>query len=507
MRQLQARLLPITTFNSGGRKGCYRRCKVFLVIGIPRILVVTALLSLPGRPGPGPPRHPHEGIGASKAEYFSWNTPSSFNPVSQKVGETSMERLCRSFPHDVLESLVQPVLHISHAGALDKIEAQLESVSACLRDLLIFSDSDEDIDGRETIDVLQGLPAAYRFANQDLSNYTYLRGLQPGPTTTSSTLDKYKFLPMVERAWMMRPGERWCLFYEADTYVVWDTLLRFLDNLDHDTPPYIGCQKPDHHRAGREAITRIASSSSGVLLSRAAMVKLLHRKAGKHGRPVQREDVRGDGVLARALKHVGVTLSGFWPLFNPFPSHAVSFSEPYWCQPVMTPNQSRPEDMRALWEWEFGQRKSDRPLLYRDLYDFHHRERPFLLKGWDNMGDSDDDNRDGFGFRYGGPQVATFEACGRACDDDTACLQYRWHMGNCTFARSVRFGEARAPIVDARSEASITPPQNDDDDEPMDETYTQTRFMSGWSVPKIARWRDEHPCGDDVGWVKPRHPK
>ncbi|KAI0473494.1 hypothetical protein GGR56DRAFT_675976 [Xylariaceae sp. FL0804] len=39
---------------------------------------------------------------------------------------------------------------------------------------------------------------------------------------------------------------------------------------------------------------------------------------------------------------------------HPFALHAVPFSESYWCQPVVTLNQSRPEDRRSLWRWEFG---------------------------------------------------------------------------------------------------------------------------------------------------------
>ncbi|KAI0010909.1 hypothetical protein F4779DRAFT_575954 [Xylariaceae sp. FL0662B] len=322
--------------------------------------------------------------GRDRPEFYQWKTLSSFTPVSQSPGGASKEQLCRSFPNHLLQHMIQPVLKIGHTENRDKVEAQLTSVSACVEDLLIFSDLDETIHGRHVIDILQDLPAAYHYDNPHFVNYTYLRHLGPAPTNDLAyaandtltingwVLDKYKFLPMVVRAWTMRPNRQWYFFYETDTYVFWDNVFRFLQNLDHDTPLYIGSPSPGRleNAEDRGSTSFFANGGPGFALSRAAVFKLLARKVGKEGDYLEaplthrwldlmKNDPCGDSILGWALHKVGIKLSGFWPLFNPHALHTIPFPQQYWCQPVLTLHKTKPEDMGKLWLWEQNRRIAD----------------------------------------------------------------------------------------------------------------------------------------------------
>ncbi|KAI1488558.1 hypothetical protein F5X96DRAFT_644916 [Biscogniauxia mediterranea] len=521
MNRLPAYIPCVSLCASGGQKGWNRRVKRFFATAIILSLFISALLTLTSKyysdatetapkvdiVDDAGRREPPKDDGPHRPEYFEWETTSAFSPVAQDIAGSSIEQLCNSFPQHLLEAVVQPVLKMGSTEDRNKIEAQLESISACIQDLLIFSDLDESLHGRQVIDILEDLPAAYHFENDDFGNYTYLRqfrskfGVFPDEANESRAidgwrLDKYKFLPMIERAWTMRPDKRWYFFYETDTYVVWDTLFRFLENLDHETPLYIGSASPGRLEDPEDpaSVTWFANGGPGFVLSRAAMARLLHRETGRDGDYLEpslshrwlellRHDPCGDSILGWALRDVGITLSGFWPMFNPYPLRGIPFSQPYWCQPVLTMHKTEPEDMIKLWKWEHGRRAIDRPMTYRDLYDFHHKDRPFYLEDWDNAG--------GDGHR--GPRVGSFAECGKACGEDMGCLQYNWHLGNCTFINSIRYGEHRAPEIP--TDAPMSPNGHE-------WTYEASRFMSGWSAPKIAQWYNEHQC-ETVQWVRP----
>ncbi|KAI1080200.1 hypothetical protein F5B20DRAFT_541251 [Whalleya microplaca] len=376
--------------SAGGHRGWNRRLRrVVTVITITCLFIITVIVlscydrrRLPIAPELRP--EPLEEDGWYRSEFFRWRTLSLFKPISQTFSGSSTEELCRSFPNHLTQHKIQPVLKIGHTEDRDRVDAQLTSVSACIKDLLIFSDLDETIHGRHVIDVLQELPAAYYYDNPHLVNYTYLRKLGPPPsddfvaaTVDSLTingweLDKYKFLPMVERAWTMRPNREWYFFYESDTYVVWDNLFRFLQNLDHDTPLYIGSPSPGRRQDPDDPLTTnyFANGGPGFALSRSAVLKLLDRKVGKDGDYLQaplthrwldlmKSDPCGDSILGWALHSVGIRLSGFWPLFNPHALHAIPFSQFYWCQPVLTLHKTKPEDMGKLWRWEQSRRVAD----------------------------------------------------------------------------------------------------------------------------------------------------
>lgn len=67
----------------------------------------------------------------------------------------------------------------------------------------------------------------------------------------------------------MRPEKRWYVFYEDDTYIVWDNMFRLLANFDPDMPWYFGSPSP-----GARGLW-IANGGPGHVLSREAIRRVV----------------------------------------------------------------------------------------------------------------------------------------------------------------------------------------------------------------------------------------
>ncbi|KHN99781.1 Fringe-like protein [Metarhizium album ARSEF 1941] len=455
----------------------------------------------------------HVGPAAYAAE-----SASHFSPVAFDDPEgTSRADLCASFPSHLLNH-VQPVLKIGHSEDGDRLRASFSSVSSCFDkdDLLVVSDTDEVVHGHRTVDVLAHLPAAcYNLtANPDFRNYMEQREMQKNGTLKDKTqtpingwiLDKYKFLPMVERAWLAKPGKAFYFFYEADTYVFWDNVFRFLQAFDPDTPIYMGSPSPGRHDADRDADTWFANGGPGVVLSRAAIKALLHRETDANGHYVEphvtekwqhlvAEDCCGDSVLGWALWNSTVQLQGYWPMFNPHPLHNIPFGDLHWCQPALTLHKTQPKDMVDLWHWEFGKRQLHRPMLYSDLWHLRLPGGHGTLKNWDN-GDWDG---------WAPPAEASInspETCEQYCHGHGDCLQWNWRGGDekrCIAMKSVRYGAARNPeyLLDGGGSEAI--PDDEVDGKPRGKWV---EYRSGWVQDRIESWRSKRHC-EQAHWVGP----
>lgn len=161
---------------------------------------------------------------------YDFPTTSEFQPVSIQTNKKTTEELCASFPKHML-SRIQPVLKMGYSEKRDKIESQLDSVSACFspEDLLIFSDLEETLRGHKVIDVLAYLPDTYRNGTETSKFRQYIEQKEMKENGTLDAdkesvkkidgwaLDKFKFLPGVERAWAMKPNKEFYVFYETDT--------------------------------------------------------------------------------------------------------------------------------------------------------------------------------------------------------------------------------------------------------------------------------------------------
>ncbi|KAJ3533386.1 hypothetical protein NM208_g8012 [Fusarium decemcellulare] len=211
----------------------------------------------------------HGSYGVS--EYYSFSTTSYFRPVSIDPTDKSTEDLCKT---DLGE----------------RVDAQFDSVSACFGkdELLVYSDLDESVRGHDAVDVLADLPSIYYEDNPDFQNYIWQKEMRVNGTLDVDRaataringwrIDKFKFLPMIERAWRMKPNKDFYFFFETDTYVFWDNAFRFLQTFDPDVPLYMGSPSPGTHDVKQDIKTWFANGGPGFVLSRGAVKALLVRK-------------------------------------------------------------------------------------------------------------------------------------------------------------------------------------------------------------------------------------
>lgn len=178
-----------------------------------------------------PAEKPTPGINETSG-YYPYETASDYDPVSLDPSNRTTAELCATFPKHFL-GLIQPVLKIGHSEDRAKLDAQLDSVSACFQpdELLIFSDLDERIRNHTAIDILANLPPKYydEEYNPDISSYLLQRELRKNGKLDEDKeatkkingwkIDKFKFLPQIERAWLLKPNRPFYFFYETDTYV------------------------------------------------------------------------------------------------------------------------------------------------------------------------------------------------------------------------------------------------------------------------------------------------
>lgn len=440
----------------------------------------------------------HEPPTDSPVDHWTWHTTSRFRPQLAASPDATEKDPCAAFPTPLL-SRVQVVLKIGSSEPPDRLDAQISTVSRCISNLIIFSDREQKLGPHPAYDILADLPPSYMANNSDFDVYHGAPIQGADKAAPGWRLDRYKFLPMVERAYQMNPAADWFVFLEADTYIVWDNLFRLLEHFDPNTPLYMGSPAPGRRLPNGET-TWFAYGGTGTVLSSAAVKKVVTRDVGQYGEfsgPSLTEkyegdvksDCCGDSVLGWALYRAGIKLSGLWPLFNPHPFHSIPFADAYWCQPIISAHRSSPEEMRAFSKWEAQRGYSvcvlppflschtnqylQEPLLYRDI--FHHLNLGTITNH------SDWDNANFHGFRPDPSSFAhtSFDACAAACHDHPECFQFTYDSsGFCNFVRSIRLGLEH---VDPANKVHLS---------------------SGWDVGKINDWARDRVCETPI-WVKP----
>ncbi|MBE7180888.1 MAG: hypothetical protein INR71_06720, partial [Terriglobus roseus] len=180
--------------------------------------------------------------------YDVWREEPFVTPLSESVrtGQTPIlsKTRCTGFPPDIWER-VQIVVKVGAPEVRTKLATQLATNTACVEDLLVFSDYDEEYGSVKIHDALANLPRSYWHNNSDYDIYLANRaandaGRPLGRSADGWKLDKYKFMPMMDLTYELRPGKEWYVFVEADTYVFWDNLFRFLSHHDATKALYMG---------------------------------------------------------------------------------------------------------------------------------------------------------------------------------------------------------------------------------------------------------------------------
>jgi hypothetical protein len=185
-----------------------------------------------------------------------------------------------------------------------RIPTQLMTLLKCLPDYFIYSDKDQHIAGHHIRDSLDSVLPTTRIGNSDFDLYDrqQLCAVDQQRCNSVSTksnegwnLDKYKNVHIAEKVFKQRPNYDWYLFIDADTYVLFPTLMQWLPRMDHTKPHYIGSVSLLHNLP-------FAHGGSGYLVSRPVMEKLAaHGRIANELEEQTKHECCGDFMFSRAV--------------------------------------------------------------------------------------------------------------------------------------------------------------------------------------------------------------
>ncbi|KAI1846248.1 hypothetical protein JX266_007773 [Neoarthrinium moseri] len=399
--------------------------------------------------------------------------PSKQSNVDTQVGNTLVEdiRFDNTHIEDVpdenidvscdITSGLQDIFLVLRTGAneaLERLPAHFNTTLRCLssNDYGIWSDFEEDIGGYHVMNALDELAPEIVESNPDFAYYRRLQeggrgsftveelegwaNAANGPAGRDSPgwkLDKWKFLPMVDKVYRQRHDAKWYVFMEGDTYFNWTNFLHWLSKIDPSKPYYIGKEV----QIGDDIF---AYGGAGFVISQPAMKALVEYRATKPGvyEELTANHWAGDCILGIAMKDAGVELSWQRPNFfgeSPFAmdySATMRSSEHYaWCYYVSTYHHMTSSDIDEVFRFEKMWKEENSTFLrHRDV--FHALMLPKLgykVENWDN--DSSDDE---------GP-METFEECQSHCSEMSDCLQFVFyeHERLCKTSSTIKTGHRR----------------------------------------------------------------
>lgn len=389
-----------------------------------------------------------------RRRYDVWRDPPIIRPLPEairhSVSSISSETRCKGFPPGLFDK-VQIVVKVGAPEVRTKLARQLATNTACVRELLVFSDYEEVYEDVRIYDALGNLPLSYWHNNSDYDIYKANTdakdsGKTLGRSSEGWKLDKYKFLPMMDLTYDLEPDKDWYVFIEADTYVFWDNLFRFLQHQDPRKALYIG--SPIWRHTPPEPT--FGHGGSGIILSRSALRRLVHPEGkDKHPIPgstqfgVELEDkCCGDATLADMFDSRGISLRGYWPMVNGEKHHTVRFGDRWnvyeqWCEPIVTLHHINETDMNELWEWEM-RRDSTAPVTFEELYWWLKPQMPEYRRDWTIYPELDV-------VKLPDPMAASPEACQQGCRDKYWCYQWQHRNDTCEQSPWIRVGKEELP--------------------------------------------------------------
>jgi hypothetical protein len=298
-------------------------------------------------------------------QVHSAKTKPFFPPLETKSANSIELDYCQNFPKHLLDE-IQVVLKVSSSES-SATKAHLSTVTSCITNLLIVGDREERLGDRRVLDILAELPKSYETNNLDFQAYVdqkkaHIEGETAKESQRSFKLDRFKYLPMVDKAYTTNPRAKWFVFLESDVYFFWDTLFRLLSQLDSASTHYLG----EPHWAGDGRY--FAYGGAGFVLSQGLMKKLIPAKTLSTSSTLEvprenrlsyrfedwvKEEQRGDAVLSYAIQNAtGVKLAALYPTFSSYQLDKLRTTRERWCYPLLSLHQLKPEQMEDLWKWE-----------------------------------------------------------------------------------------------------------------------------------------------------------
>ncbi|SMY27544.1 unnamed protein product [Zymoseptoria tritici ST99CH_1A5] len=333
----------------------------------------------------------------------------------------------------------------------------------CYPHSIIYSDVEEDLaTGQHLYDAFKDTSPSLRDGNADFAIWRKLhaegpQSLLPSELSGSDSrgkeeptrmkipgwkLDKWKFLPMMNQTYHMHPDKHWYVFVEADTYLLWSSLLADLATRSWTEDLYLG------ERVWIEDV-RFAHGGSGFVLSRSALEKVanLYASNPSHWEEVTEHYWVGDHILAIALRDAGVQLKEGQPTWqgDPFSSLNLRPNGGLWCSTAVTSHHQQPSEIEDLWKLEqaliskAGTTESPELIRHRDIFKSYVLPRIQQPRtSWNNQ-----PRREGHRMKDSKTENASdLLECEAICERDASCMQYTLHDGkDCETISSVILGE------------------------------------------------------------------
>jgi hypothetical protein len=277
---------------------------------------------------------------------------------------------CRQLPG------AEDVLVVLKTGATefeDKLPIHLNTTLRCYPNYLIFSDYAETYEGIQILDALEFVSDELKESHLDFGLYRRLRkaggrsaikpsersgplSRPPGPEGKKDNpgwkLDKWKFLPMVNRTLHEYPDMKWYVFIETDTYILWQTLLNYLKVLDWTKPYYVG---------GQIWIGDIlfAHGGAGFVVSRPVLKQVVSMFVADQIRWEDFTDSHwaGDCVLGKAFKDAQAPITPAWPIWQGDDIGYMNYARDdnahrLWCRPSVSYHHLSPAAIEDMWLFE-----------------------------------------------------------------------------------------------------------------------------------------------------------
>ncbi|KAI0203004.1 hypothetical protein F4808DRAFT_458234 [Astrocystis sublimbata] len=376
-----------------------------------------------------------------------------FSIRSHPTSKFSSRYADASDPCEGLEGLddIFVTLRTGTTEAPRKLPAHYKTTLRCLPHYELYSDFEEVIEGKHVYDVLDEVNPEITATHPDFVYYNKLKGKGrnaftaeemaewAGAKNTNSgrdspgwRLDKWKFLPLADKALRVRPDAKWFVFIESDTYVLWPSLLAWLRHFDASKPWYLGQQM-------QIGDVVFAYGGAGFAISQPALKKVVeHRNTNlKYYDDFTAGHWAGDCVLGKALADVGVPLTWSYPTLSseePVDTDYESgFSGPEkqpWCYYAASYHHLPPAEYHDFYAFEQSWYRTNQTLLrHKDV--FFNYVLPLLADtrdDWDNHSDKE--------------QVTanSFVACRDACKNDAACMQFTISGQTCKTSTALRLG-------------------------------------------------------------------
>lgn len=242
---------------------------------------------------------PADGVAKFNATYAFQHVEVSRPPAAAK------ESSCAWIPDT---SNILLIMKTGASESYNKIPTQLITTLRCISDFLVFSDMKQSIAEVDIHDSLETVLQEAMENNSDFDLYRRQRACAVDQENCNKeadasynvagwNLDKYKNIHIAERAYNMHSEFDWYVNVDADTYVLWPNLVKWLSTLDPAEKRYLG------------SVTMIndfpfGHGGSGYILSRAAMENFVGTNPGvasKYDIPTK-DTCCGDYMFAKALK-------------------------------------------------------------------------------------------------------------------------------------------------------------------------------------------------------------